>query len=205
MIHASRILVIVGSTRARRLCPDIARWVAQSGRETVSREIEIVDLKDWPLPMDDEPGIPAIHDYAFDHTRTWSRKIAGAGGFVFVAPQYNWGYPAPLKNALDHLYKEWHGKPAMIVSYGHRGGGKCASQLRQVLKGLHMKPVASGLLKLPKERIKANTGEVDPAVQFARHANDIRRGFAALDRAMQGGLLARWGLSARTSPTARSS
>lgn len=197
MIHTSRILVIIGSTRTKRICPEIAHWAAGIGRETAQRQIEVVDLKDWPLPMDDEPGIPAVHDYAFDHTAAWSRKIAEAQAFVFVAPQYNWGYPAPLKNALDHLYKEWRGKPAMIVSYGHRGGGKCASQLRQVLKGLHMKPVACTLLKLSKERIKANTGAIEPAVQFARRTAELRRGFATLERAMHGPWWRRF--SARTS------
>src|SRR5262249_17042019 len=137
MIHQSSILVIVGSMRAKRICPQVARWVAEVGRTTTTREIEIVDLKDWPLPMDDEPGIPAVHDYVNEHTGAWSRKISSGGAIVFVAPQYNWGYPASLKNAIDHLYKEWHGKPAMIVSYGHRGGNKCAAQLRQVLKGVH--------------------------------------------------------------------
>lgn len=197
MIHASPILVIIGSTRAKRICPQIARWVAQAGRDAGAGELELVDLKDWLLPMDDEPGIPAIHDYAFEHTAAWSRKIAGARAFVFVAPQYNWGYPAPLKNALDHLYNEWHGKPAMIVSYGHRGGGKCAGQLRQVLKGLHMKPVSCALLKLGKEHIEANTGEIDPATMFARHAPDLRRGFTALERAARGPWWRRF--SARTS------
>src|ERR1700677_2561553 len=113
MIHAPKTLVIVGSTRARRICPQIAEWVAQIGRETLPGPIEVVDLKAWPLPMDDEPGIPAGHPYVFDHTHAWSRKVSEGDAFVFVSPQYNWGYPAPLKNALDHLYKEWSGKPAM--------------------------------------------------------------------------------------------
>jgi NAD(P)H-dependent FMN reductase len=182
MIHASRTLVIVGSTRARRIAPAVAAWVARLGGDGT----EIADLEDWPLPMDDEPGIPAVHDYDQAHTRAWSRKVSDAQAFVFVAPQYNWGYPAALKNALDHLYREWHGKPAMIVSYGHRGGGKCAAQLRQVLRGLHMRTVASARLKLSKDRIKANTGEIDAASVFARHADEIRRGFAKLESARRG-------------------
>lgn len=189
----------MGSTRAQRICPQIAQWVAQVGRDTIARDFEIVDLRDWPLPMDDEPGIPAVHDYVNAHTNTWSRKISEAGAFVFVAPQYNWGYPAVLKNAIDHLYKEWHGKPAMIVSYGHRGGGKCAAQLRQVLKGVHMKPVAKALFKLDKERIKANTGDIDPAVAFARHKQVLAKGLDKLDTAMRGPWWRRF--SARTSPT----
>ncbi len=53
-------------------------------------------------------------------------------------PQYNWGYPAPLKNALDFLYAEWRGKPATTVTYGTRGGNRAAAQFHTVLDGLHM-------------------------------------------------------------------
>jgi NAD(P)H-dependent FMN reductase len=88
----------------------------------------------------DEPEEPFKGLYTKDHTKAWSNHISLANGFIFVTPQYNWGYPASLKNALDFLYKEWHHKPAIIVSYAHRGGGKAAAQLRQVLEGLHMEP-----------------------------------------------------------------
>lgn len=187
MIHAYKVLVIVGSTRARRLCPQIAEWVAEIGRAAVSAQFEVVDLKDWPLPMDDEPGIPALGDYVFEHTRAWSRKVSEAHGFVFVTPQYNWGYPAPLKNALDHLYSEWSGKPALIVTYGGHRGDKCARQLRQVLKGLKMRPTATTVgFKLTHERIKANTGAIDPAVEFGRHCKALQRALAGLDSALRG-------------------
>ncbi len=187
MIHASRILVIIGSTRARRICPQVAEWVAETGRKAAAGDIEVVDLKDWPLPMDDEPGVPAAHDYVSEHSRAWSRKISGGDAFVFVTPRYNWAYPAPLKNALDHLYKEWSGKPAMIVTYGSRGGGKCARQLRQVLKGLHMRPVATMPgFKLAREHIKANTGAIEPALMFAAHRKDLVRAFAELCGALSG-------------------
>ncbi len=156
-------------------------------------DFEIVDLKDWPLPMDDEPGVPAAHGYAFAHTQAWSRKVAGADGFVFVSPQYNWGYPAALKNALDHLYKEWSGKPAMIVTYGGHGGDKCARQLRQVLKGLHMRPLATMPgFKLSRERIKANGGVIDPATAFAKHRRKLRRAFAELAAALGGRRVGLW-------------
>ena len=101
-----------------------------------------------------------------------------------MTPQYNWGYPAPLKNALDHLYAEWAGKPAMIVSYGGRGGDKCAEQLRQVCEGLHMTLVAqrTGLM-LPRTQIEANSGEVDPPTAFAAHLDDLREALRALEAA----------------------
>jgi len=180
-----RILVIVSSTRVRRICPQIAAWVAEVGCGSMSGLFEVVDLLDWPLPMDDEPAIPAIGDYAFEHTRAWSRKVAEGDGFVFVSPQYNWGYPAPLKNALDHLYQEWSGKPAMIVTYGGHGGGKCASQLRQVLDGLNMKPVATmPAFTLSRQRIAANLGAIEPAREFADHRDELQQAFAELAAAL---------------------
>jgi len=98
-----------------------------------------------------------------------------------VTPQYNWGYPAALKNALDHLYGEWAGKPAMIVSYGGHGGGRCAEQLAQVLQGLHMMALPTQpQLVLPRAMIEANTGTIDPGVDFAAHLPELKQGFAEL-------------------------
>ena len=182
------VLVIAGSLRPRRLALGIAAWVADIGRALMTAPLEVIDLKDWPLPMDDEAGVPAGGGgYDFEHTRAWSRKVAGAAAFVFVTPQYNWGYPAPLKNALDHLYAEWGGKPAMIVSYGGRGGGRCAEQLQQVCEGLHMKPVATrpGLI-LPRAHIEANAGEIDAAAEFADSVGVVRQAFGELASALAG-------------------
>ncbi len=143
--------------------------------------------------MDEEPGIPAIDNYAFEHTRAWSRKIAEANAFVFVTPQYNWGYPAPLKNALDHLYKEWAGKPAMIVTYGGHGGGKCGRQLAQVLNGLKMRPIAiRPRFKLTHDRIKANTGEIDPVAEFSGREGSLRKAFAQLSARLNGARFGSW-------------
>jgi NAD(P)H-dependent FMN reductase len=186
MIHASPPLVIAGSLRPRRLAIHIAEWVARVGAETTGAAFEMVDLKDWPLPMDDEPGVPAGGQYEFEHTRAWSRKIAAAPAFVFVTPQYNWGYPAALKNALDHLYGEWGGKPAMIVSYGGHGGGRSAEQLAQVCQALRMTPMATRPgLTLTREQIEGNTGEIDPA-RFAAHLDELRAAFGELAAALRG-------------------
>lgn len=185
MIHASKVLVIVGSVRPQRICPQVAQWVAQVGREAASHEFEVVDLRDFPLPMDDEPEMPQRGGYANAHTRAWSRKVAEGAAMVFVTPQYNWGYPAPLKNALDHLYQEWTGKPAMIVTYGGHGGGRCAEQLRQVLQGLRMNPVRTMPgLTLAREHIEANKGVIDPAAEFAGCLETLRQAFGELDGAL---------------------
>jgi len=131
-MNQKNVLLIMGSARAGRICPIITEWVAGIGRTCTDSSYEPVDLLQWSLPMNDEPGIPAAGSYVQAHTQAWSRKVADADAVVFITPQYNWGYPAALKNAIDHLYREWNAKPAAIVTYGGHGGGKCAEQLRQV-------------------------------------------------------------------------
>jgi NAD(P)H-dependent FMN reductase len=153
--------------------------VIEIGRASTGLSYDLVDLADWPLPMDDEAGIPALGGYDQEHTRAWSRKIAGADAFVFVTPQYNRGYPAALKNAIDHLYAEWIGKPVAIVSYGGHGGDKCAAQLRQVTEGLKMRTVATMPgIKLSREMIEG--GPVEPAKDFQSHVTEIRQALAEL-------------------------
>ncbi len=176
---APTVQVILGSIRAGRLCPKLAAWVIDIGRASTGLNYELVDLADWPLPMDDEPGIPALGGYAREHTRAWSRKIAAADAFVFVTPQYNRGYPAVLKNAIDHLYGEWSGKPVAIVSYGGHGGGRCAAQLRQVAEGLGMRPVATMPgVTLSHDMIEG--GPVAPETDFLAHVAAVRQALAEL-------------------------
>ena len=106
---------------------------------------------------------------------------------MFVAPQYNWGYPAPLKNALDHLFHEWAGKPAMVVSYGSRGGNHCIAQLRQVIQGLDMKNIrTSPALKLSRRLMEANRGRIDAAKEFAAHRATVAQCFRELESALSG-------------------
>lgn len=174
-----KIQVIAGSVRPTRICLDVAGWVMDQA--PAGLELEPVDLADWPLPLDAEPGIPQRDGYTQALTQAWSRKIAEADGYVFVTPQYNWGYPATLKNALDHLYAEWTGKPAVIVSYGFHGGDKCAAQLRQVLQGLRMRPAATmPALSLPDELKAVGARFGDPALLFADVAPAVRRAFDEL-------------------------
>ncbi len=140
---------------------------------------ELVDLAYWLLPMDDEPNIPATGAYVQPHTQKWSAKIAQADAFVFVSPQYNWGYPAVLKNAIDHCHREWRGKPLLVVTYGGHGGGKCAAQLKQVAEGLKMRlvPVMPGLT-LTREMIEG--APITPDRDFEDQSPQIRQGFSEL-------------------------
>ena len=127
----ARIAVIIGSTRPTRICPGIARCAQRTLDDQGSLRYSLVDLAEVNLPFLDEPLKAALREYKHAHTKAWSELIDSFAGFVFVLPQYNWGYPAPLKNALDYLYHEWHDKPATTVTYGTRGEAgrptRCAS------------------------------------------------------------------------------
>lgn len=140
------IKIIIGSVRQGRIGPQIASWaynIIKNADTNISAEI--IDLSLWHLPMDDEPHLPATGKYLQPHTKLWSEKVAEGEIFIFVFPQYNWGYPAALKNAIDHLYNEWKDKPTLIISYANKGGGKASAQFRQVLEGIHMHPLSTAV------------------------------------------------------------
>jgi NAD(P)H-dependent FMN reductase len=139
------IAVVIGSTRPRRICPVIAQWIKSVAEEESPLRYVLIDLAAIDLPFLDEPLKAALREYEHEHTRAWSRLVSSFDGFVFVFPQYNWGYPAPLKNALDFLYFEWHDRPATSVTYGTRGGNRGAQQFLGVLEGLHMRPLEDRL------------------------------------------------------------
>jgi NAD(P)H-dependent FMN reductase len=134
-----RVGVVIGSTRPERICPGIAEWFRSVAQRDSPLHYELVDLAEIDLPFLDEPRMAALGVYEHDHTRAWSRTVRSFDGFVFVFPQYNWGYPAPLKNALDFLYAEWRDKPVSFLTYGTRGGSRAAAQFQGILGGLHLR------------------------------------------------------------------
>jgi NAD(P)H-dependent FMN reductase len=173
---ASRVAVIAGSTRPGRICPGLTQWSQQALNEESTLCYDFVDLADVGLPFLDEPLKPALRDYQHEHTKAWSHLVSGYKGFVFVFPQYNWGYPAPLKNALDFLYYEWHGKPATSVTYGTRGGGKGADQINQVFEGLHMRPLETRLeVVITDDQVDRDWQLTDLAATMRPYAKLIRQ------------------------------
>lgn len=174
------VLLVMGSTRAGRICPKITAWVAQIGRACTDFAYQVVDLADWSLPMDDEPAIPALGLHTQAHTRAWSDKIKSADAVIFVTPQYNWGYPAVLKNAIDHLYHEWHNKPAVIVTYGGHGGDKCAEQLRQIARAVKMRVMATAPGIVLPEAVIRQGAPFDPDRDFTQHLATLQNALAEL-------------------------
>jgi NAD(P)H-dependent FMN reductase len=84
---------------------------------------------------------PAMGQYSQPHTHAWAAKIGSFDAFVFVAPEYNHGTSAVLKNAIDYLYKEWNNKAAGFVSYGSVGGARAVEHLRLVMGELQIADV----------------------------------------------------------------
>jgi NAD(P)H-dependent FMN reductase len=138
-----KVQVIIGSTRPGRIGPKIAQWIVKNLSEHPQDNYEIVDLADHELPFFNEPIHPYMNQYSHDHTHKWSKKIKEADAYIFLTPEYNDGYTAVLKNAIDYLFHEWTAKPVMIVSYGVHGGTSASAQLRQVVTRLKMLPTAT--------------------------------------------------------------
>jgi len=134
--------IITTSTREQRTGPAITRWFAERVAQHGKFEGSVVDLKEVNLPLLDEPNHPNKRQYQNAHTKAWSQIVAAADVFVFVTPEYNYGMPPALLNALDYLYFEWHYKAAAFVSYGGLSGGMRSVQMsKQVLTALRMMPI----------------------------------------------------------------
>ena len=138
----TRIGIILGSTRPKRVGAQVASWVADIASRDGVVDYELVDLLDHPLPHLDEPLSPMLGQYQQEHTLAWASKVASLDGFVFVTPEYNHGTAGVLKNAIDFLHAEWNNKAAGLVSYGINGGSGAAAQLRQICGQLGMADVS---------------------------------------------------------------
>ena len=137
-----QLKVIIASTRQGRKGPLIAHWFLDILKQHSDFKIEVLDLKEVNLPFLDEPEHPRLQNYKHEHTKKWSKIIDSADAFIFITPEYNFGYPATLKNALDFLFKEWQEKPVGFVSYGGVSGGTRAVQsIKHTVTTLGMVPV----------------------------------------------------------------
>jgi NAD(P)H-dependent FMN reductase len=136
------LTVIIGSTRPGRAGQPIAEWFIDRARSHGGFDVEAADLAEIQLPMMDEPNHPRLRQYTHQHTKDWSARIDRADAIVFVTPEYNYGYPATIKNAIDYLSQEWKDKAAGFVSYGGVAAGtRAVQQLKQILTTLRMVPV----------------------------------------------------------------
>ncbi|GAA2165339.1 NAD(P)H-dependent oxidoreductase [Pedococcus bigeumensis] len=131
-----RLSVVIASTRPKRIGHQVAEWALEA--VPADFDVTVHDLRELDLPFLDEPGQPADGNYTHEHTRRWSAAMLATDALVLVMPEYNRGYNAALKNAIDYLYAEWEGLPVGCVGYGWHGASYAKSALRQTLERVKM-------------------------------------------------------------------
>lgn len=135
--------IITSTTRPGCKGIAIAEWVYALAAAPENMTVELLDLAKINLPLMDEANHPRLGQYEHQHTKDWSAKINEGDAFIIVLAEYNYAYPAPIKNAIDYLFNEWAYKPVGIVSYGGLSGGLRSTQmLKQVLTTLQMMPIS---------------------------------------------------------------
>ena len=178
---ALKLNVIVCSTRPGRVGLSIGRWFETYAKEHGGFDVSLEDLADYALPVFDEPHHPRLRKYEHAHTKAWSASVESADAFVFVTPEYNFGPPPSLVNAMNYLVLEWHNKVAGFVSYGGVSGGIRATQAEKLMM------TSFKIMPLPEQvMIPMFSQHLDAEKRFT--PNDIHLGSAKtmLDE------LARW-------------
>jgi NAD(P)H-dependent FMN reductase len=142
-----KIAIIIGTTRATRFGEKPAKWIHGIAAARADMSVELIDLRDYPMPFFDEPMSPmwGKGQYGNASVQRWADRIADGDAFIVVTPEYNHGYPAVLKNAIDSIYPEWVNKPVGFVSYGNSGGARAIEQLRLVAIEMRMWPIRSAI------------------------------------------------------------
>jgi NAD(P)H-dependent FMN reductase len=141
-----KIAIILGSTRPGRNGEAVAKWVHERAKTRSDAEFELVDVKDFNLPLLDEPVPPSMGQYSKEHTKRWAAKIGSFDAYVFVTPEYNHSTSGALKNAIDFIYKEWNNKAAGFVSYGSAGGARAVEHLRLIMAEMQVATVRAQVM-----------------------------------------------------------
>src|SRR3984893_16005577 len=142
----TKLLVIIASTRPGRVGLPIANWAISEIEKHEGFELDVADLALMDLPMLDEHHHPVHRNYTKPHTIAWSKRVDAADAILIVTPEYTYGMPGILKNALDFLIYQWNYKPVAFVSYGGMSGGMRSVQMaKQVVTTLEMVPLTEAV------------------------------------------------------------
>ncbi len=130
--------IIIGSIRDARVGKQAAEYVYSIASKRDDLNFEIIDLRDYPLPLFNEAAPNGTLEVNDPIGKEWQAKIESLDGFIFIVAEYNGGIPGVLKNALDYTFTEWMRKPAAYFAYGSLGGSRAVQQLRLMCTELHM-------------------------------------------------------------------
>jgi NAD(P)H-dependent FMN reductase len=165
---APRLQLIVGTTRPGRFAEKPVAWILDrlAGRDDF--ELDVLDLRDHPLPFFESPVSPArsLRDYPTEAIARFGARVDSADGYIIVTGEYNHGYPASLKNAMDHVFPEFNRKPVAFVGYGNVGGARSIEQLRLVAVEFEMAPLRHAVHILPDLMRPAMMAEVFAPAMF---------------------------------------
>lgn len=145
MTRKPRIAIIVSSTRATRFAELPTAWIRAQVEARNDVVAEIVDLRDYPMPLFDEVASNAWAPTQDPTAVRWQKKLAEFDGYIFVIAEYNRSITGALKNALDQAYVEWTRKPFGAVAYGSMGGTSALAHLRMIGVELQMVPVRNSV------------------------------------------------------------
>jgi len=175
-----RIGIIVGSTRKGRFADKPANWIYELAAKRSDFIVELVDLRDYPMPFFEDEASPAYGPSPNEVVRAWQQKVASLDGYIFTVAEYNRGPTAVLKNAMDYAYHEWNNKPAAFVGYGGVGGTRAVEQLRLHAVELQMAPIRTGVHILLPDFLAVRSGEKTLAEieHLNKGANDMLDQFA---------------------------
>ena len=154
-----KVGIIIGSTRPGRFADKPAAWIAERAKAFDKFDVEIVDLRDYDIPLFEEKMSPAWGPSQSEAARAWQAKIDSLDGFIVLAAEYNRGPTGALKNALDYAYNEWNRKPVAFVGYGGVGGARAVEQLRLISIELQMAPIRTAVHILLPDFMAVMQGE----------------------------------------------
>jgi NAD(P)H-dependent FMN reductase len=153
-----KIGIIIGATRDARFGATPAKWIYDVAKADPNIDAELVDLKDFALPLFNEMASNAWVPSADPKAVAWQKKVAEFDGYIIVTPEYNHSIPASLKNAFDQSYVEWAHKPVGFVGYGMMGAARAVEHARGIVAELHMVSTRNNVHIAGGEFVKVHPG-----------------------------------------------
>jgi NAD(P)H-dependent FMN reductase len=122
----SKVLIIIGSIRPGRAADLVIPWLTAAAKEHDAFDVEVADLRDWPLPIfnEDFATIGDISDptYSDPIIKAWNNKVKEHDAFIIVTPEYNHSAPGGLKNAIDSVWLSFGFRNKPVAFVGYSGG-----------------------------------------------------------------------------------
>ncbi|MBB5752981.1 NADPH-dependent FMN reductase [Prosthecomicrobium pneumaticum] len=140
-----KIAVVIGSVRPNRFADHPANWILAKANDRPEIEAELLDVREYPMPLFNEVASPAWAPSQSEVAQRWQKKVAEFDAYIVIAAEYNRAPTGALKNALDYAYNEWNKKPVAFVGYGSVGGARAIEQLRTISVELQMAPIRTAV------------------------------------------------------------